>query len=72
MCAVSEAVAPVHPLRRQRGTLSRVARGLGITVQAVSLWDRVPAERVPDVERITGIPRHELRPDLWPKPGRAA
>lgn len=27
---------------------------------------RIPAERVLDVERITGISCHELRPDLYP------
>lgn len=32
----------------------------------------IPADRVPEVERITGIPRHELRPDLWEPPARAA
>jgi DNA-binding transcriptional regulator YdaS (Cro superfamily) len=43
-----------------------VAAALGITPGAVSQWDAVPPERVLDVERITGIPRHELRPDLYP------
>jgi len=40
----------------------------GITSQAVSQWRKVPAERVLDLERITGIPRHEIRPDLYPPP----
>jgi DNA-binding transcriptional regulator YdaS (Cro superfamily) len=25
----------------------------------------VPAELVPKIEEATGIPRHQLRPDLW-------
>jgi len=37
----------------------------GITPQAISQWKRVPVERVIDVERITGISRHELRPDIY-------
>jgi DNA-binding transcriptional regulator YdaS (Cro superfamily) len=45
---------------------SFVAEQLGITSGAVSQWDHVPAERVLEVERITGIPRHELRPDIYP------
>ena len=45
---------------------THLARELGITHGAVFQWDRVPAERVIDVERITGIPREELRPDLYP------
>lgn len=45
----------------------------GLTSQAVSQWRKVPAERVLDVERVTGISRHELRPDIFgPAPERAA
>lgn len=43
-----------------------------ISSQAVSQWKRVPPERVLDVERITGVPRHELRPDIYPAPERVA
>lgn len=45
-----------------------LAHQLGITAQAISQWTRVPVERVLDVERITGVPRHELRPDIYPIP----
>jgi DNA-binding transcriptional regulator YdaS (Cro superfamily) len=45
--------------------LSRALSGK-ITPQAVSQWKQVPAERVLDVERATGVPRHRLRPDLYP------
>lgn len=38
----------------------------GITPQAISQWSRVPAERVLDVELVTGVSRHELRPDIYP------
>ena len=55
----------------QRGLRRKVARELRITHGAVSQWRRVPAERVLDVERITGIPRHILRPDLYPMPKEA-
>ena len=47
--------------------LSRALNG-EITPQAVSQWKQVPAERVLDVERATGVPRHKLRPDLYPAP----
>lgn len=53
-----------------RGGITRLATALRISSQAISQWKRVPAERVLDVERITGIPRQELRPDLYP--GEAA
>lgn len=40
----------------------------GVSPQAISQWSRVPVLRVLDVERVTGIPRHELRPDIYPPP----
>ena len=47
---------------------SVLARGLGIKPQAVDQWKRVPGERVLDVERITGVSRHVLRPDIFGPP----
>ena len=44
-------------------------RGRRISSQAVSQWVRVPAGRVLDVEAVTGISRHILRPDIYgPEP----
>ena len=51
----------------KRGLRSQVARDLGITHGAVSQWRAVPAERVLEVERVTGISRHDLRPDIYPR-----
>lgn len=53
---------------------TRLAAELGgrITPQAISQWKQVPAERVLDVERATGVPRHELRPDIYPAPEKDA
>jgi hypothetical protein len=33
---------------------------------AVQQWERIPAERVIEVERLTLVPRERLRPDLHP------
>ncbi len=54
------------------GGLTALARGLGISPQAISQWQQVPAARVLAVERaIDGaVTRSELRPDLYP-PGEA-
>lgn len=47
------------------GGMAQLAAKLGIARQAIYQWSRIPAERVVDVERVTGIPRAELRPDLY-------
>lgn len=36
-----------------------------ITPQAISQWKQVPADRARDVESVTGISRHALRPDVF-------
>jgi DNA-binding transcriptional regulator YdaS (Cro superfamily) len=51
-----------------RGLKAEISRALGITTAAVTLWKRIPAEHCPIVEKITGIPRIQLRPDVY---GRA-
>lgn len=58
--------------RRKAGGNVGIGRALKITGQAVSQWERVPAERVLDVEKISGEPRHELRPDIYPPPTERA
>jgi len=55
-----------------RGIRSEIARAIGKTSSAVWQWDKVPAEYVHAVEQITGIPRSELRPDLYPIEREAA
>lgn len=47
------------------GNRSQLASFLKISRQAVNKWTRIPAERVVDVEKATGIPREKLRPDLY-------
>jgi DNA-binding transcriptional regulator YdaS (Cro superfamily) len=57
----------LEKIRTNRGIAALIARELQITAQSVSDWKRVPAERVLAVEKATGIPRWELRPDLYPR-----
>jgi DNA-binding transcriptional regulator YdaS (Cro superfamily) len=55
-------------IRAERGLMAKIAMELGITRGAVATWRRIPAERVAEVSRITGISRLELRPDLYEAP----
>lgn len=48
------------------GTQEELAQKLRVTKQAVSQWQKVPPIRVLEVEKISGIPRHIIRPDLYP------
>ena len=49
-------------------TAADLARLVGVDKATVSRWHwrQVPAERVIQVERASGIPRQLLRPDLYP------
>ena len=43
-----------------------------LTVQAVSQWTDVPADRCLEIEAVTGISRYDLRPDIFGKPPKEA
>jgi TorA maturation chaperone TorD len=47
------------------GSISELARKLGLSQPSISNWTRVPAERVISVESLTGVSRVALRPDLY-------
>ena len=51
------------------GNQSELARRLGVSPQRVQWWTKhgVPPRWVIPVENETGIPRHVLRPDIYPQ-----
>lgn len=60
---------PICRAAKAAGGQSALARILKVTPQAVQKMcasGRVPAERVLEIERATGVSRHELRPDIYP------
>ncbi len=62
-------MSPIQAYLSAHGAMARLAKACGVTHTAVWQWrrnDRVPAERVLQVEKATGIPRHVLRGDLYP------
>ncbi len=73
--AMKEARPVVEAVERAGG-ISALARALNVTPQAVWKWvyeqGRVPPARVLEVERVTGVPRDRLRPDIFVEPEGAA
>jgi len=60
---------PICRAAKAAGGQSALARLLKVTPQAVQKMcasGRVPAERVLEIEKATGVSRHELRPDIYP------
>jgi DNA-binding transcriptional regulator YdaS (Cro superfamily) len=60
------------PLRKAvaiAGGQALLARGIGTKQQNVWKWlqkgGKVPAEFAAPIERVTGITKHELRPDIF-------
>ena len=58
-----------------QGGVTKFASDLGLPLGTVSAWKTrncVPAGKVIDVERLTGVSRHKLRPDVFGEtPSRA-
>ncbi|AEG52542.1 transcriptional regulator [Sinorhizobium meliloti] len=55
----------VETAAEKAGGIVSLARELGIKHNALYSWNRVPAEHVLKFERITGVSRHKIRPDVF-------
>lgn len=47
------------------GGLMALADKIGITYQAIQQWAQIPDKWLIRVEEASGVPREELRPDLY-------
>jgi DNA-binding transcriptional regulator YdaS (Cro superfamily) len=72
---ISAQLSPIERACELAGSQSALARQLDCTPQNVQKMCRtghVPSNHVLKIERITGVSRHELRPDLYPAEQAAA
>ena len=60
---------PVADIIKRLGGPTKAAEALGISNPSVVLnWRKrqsVPADRVLAISKLTGIPPHRIRPDIW-------
>lgn len=65
------AKTPLERAVEKAGSQSAFARLLGVSQPSVWAWIKgrklLPAEHVLKVEAETGISRHDLRPDIYPR-----
>ncbi|HEY8685938.1 MAG TPA: Cro/CI family transcriptional regulator [Chloroflexota bacterium] len=63
---------PISKAIEKAGSVKALAEALGIKPQGISQWKHIPIEHARTIETLTGIPRHELRPDVWDAPFSAS
>ena len=68
--SLSDEAAALALAIKEAGGRKAVGSHFGITPQAVGQWDRCPANRAAELERLSGgkVPRWRLRPDIFPPP----
>jgi DNA-binding transcriptional regulator YdaS (Cro superfamily) len=55
---------------KQAGGVVALANTLGIRSQAISQWNVCPVHRAIGVEQASGVPKEDLRPDIYPRTAR--
>lgn len=53
------------------GGLRALARLLGMNHTTILKWTKVPANHILEIERLTGVSREQLRPELYRGPSEA-
>lgn len=62
---------PLVKAIQKAGGVAAFAKALGVSSQNISQWRRCPPGRCLEVEALTGVSRHDLRPDIYgEKPSR--
>lgn len=66
----TEALRGLRAAIEAAGSAKALAERMGMVKSAIGNWRRreggIPAKHVPRVSRHTGLPAHQLRPDLFP------
>ncbi|WP_087945443.1 transcriptional regulator [Pseudomonas chlororaphis] len=64
------ASSPLERAIAVAGSGVALANAIGASPMCVSHWKArgIPARHVVKIESVTGVSRHELRPDLYPEP----
>ena len=65
------APAPLDKAVQAAGGYDAFCAKMSIARRTAFSWiekGEIPLQRVLEIERVTGIPRHELRPDAWDAP----
>lgn len=57
--------APVRRCVEAAGGIKPYCKAVGRTRQAIYSWKKIPADLVVKSEKVTGIPREKIRPDLY-------
>lgn len=66
---------PVQQMIDAVGGVAAMARAADVRHTSVIGWRErgsIPPDRVLLIEKATGLPRHRMRPDLWPEPAEAS
>jgi DNA-binding transcriptional regulator YdaS (Cro superfamily) len=63
---------PIAQAIKRAGSVKALAKVAGVRPQAVSQWRDIPPGRVARISDALGMPRHELRPDLYEAPASEA
>ncbi|MDC3189119.1 helix-turn-helix domain-containing protein [Pseudoalteromonas elyakovii] len=62
-------IEALHKAIKHSGGQAALAEKLGKKQGHISMWirrNKIPAEMVLRIEEVSDVPRHELRPDLYP------